>query len=73
MLDAVKARGWTVRGPKSETFYLHAHGVRVELKRQNDPRSGEPKVVAYIPTAYFEAEAQLRAFKVGLPKNWGTV
>lgn len=70
MVACVRERGWTVRNAVSKTFYFHAHGLRLELKRQVDPRTGDPKVIAYIPTAYFEAEAQLREFKVGLPKNW---
>lgn len=68
MLTAAQNHGWTEnKGPQCKTLRYHANGQKCELKVQRDPRSGNTKMMAYIP-----AKALLGAeqFQVTMPKTW---
>jgi len=69
MIDGAKQH-WTVESSFGATFRHFTHGVKLELKLQRDPRDGRPKMVAYIPSAYFATNAQVQTYQVALPKQW---
>lgn len=70
MIEIVQQHGWTVENHISKTFRFFQHGHKIELKAQKDPRDGRQKMVAYIPAAVFESEAQLETYKARLPRRW---
>lgn len=61
MLQYVQNYGWT---QKEKVFRYHKNGVVCELRVQHDNASGQKKIVAYIPPAFFQAEV----YKLSLPK-----
>lgn len=71
MQRAAQVIGWTVdQGPQRKILKYNKNGGTCELRVQRDPGDGRTKMVAYIPAAVLQAEAQAKVYQVNMPANW---
>lgn len=71
MTNAARVVGWTKdEGPQRKVLKYTKNGGVCELRVQRDPGDGRTKMVAYIPAAVLQAEAQTKVYQVNMPKDW---
>lgn len=71
MQRAAQVIGWTKdEGPQRKVLKYNKNGGTCELRVQRDPGDGRTKMVAYIPAAVLQAEAQTQVYQVNMPKDW---
>ena len=68
LLQLVQAYGWSKNGKIKVFKYVRPEGT-IELKVQFDPRTGDQKIVAFIPPACIPVD-QRQEYKVNLPNLW---
>lgn len=66
MVKIVQAKGWTKENQNSKTFSVRWGNSEPQIKLQNDPGDGRPKMVAYLPPQMLNPTT----YTVQLPQKW---